>query len=768
MNNRNILWYDKPADDWNEALPIGNGTLGGMIFGRINSEIIQLNEDSVWYGGPQDRNNPDALKYLPEIRKLILEGNIDEAQKLSVFALSGTPETQRHYEPLGNLGLYFSYDEDKITNYKRQLDISNALSTVEYTMGDTDYKRECFVSYPSQAMVIKLSSSTPGKLNFHTQLSRGNVRHHDDPVSTRKNVYGGGFNAYVTNSYSFNNNISVMQANCGGAGSVELTSAIKVELTDGNVKTIGNSIIIENATEVYIYLTCSTSFREENHKDVCLKRLEHVSKVDYVALKEEHIKDYQRLFNRVDINIGNAKHNIYNQPTNVLLEQVKEGNVDNNLINLIYQYGRYLLISSSRPGSLPANLQGIWNKDMFPSWGSKYTININTEMNYWPAEVTNLSECHIPLFDHLNRMKKNGQITAKKMYGCRGFVAHHNTDIWADTAPQDIYLSSTYWVMGAAWLSLHLYEHYLFTLDKKFLENNYDTIREAALFIVDYLVEDNDGSLIICPTTSPENDYYLGDFKASLCKSAMMDNQIIFELFSACIDSSVILDTDASFRTQLKEALSKIKGLNIGKHGQIMEWSEDYDEVEPGHRHISQLFALHPGTQISPVSTPKFAEAAKKTLILRISNGGGHTGWSRAWIINMWARLEDGTQSYHNIVELLRTSTLPNLLDNHPPFQIDGNFGSIAGITEMLLQSHNNEISLLPAVPKEWNIGYIKGVKARGGYTLDIVWNLDKNIELTLHTTNKDTVKIRYKSDIRTLEHSENQKYNIFFNTKRK
>lgn len=757
------LWYKEPANNWDEALPTGNGRLGGMVFGNIYSERIQLNEDSVWYGGPIDRNNPDASKNLDKIRSLLMEGKIKEAEELSALALSGTPECQRHYETLGDLYLFFTNEKGEVTNYTRELDLTTGVIKTDFTLDGTRYTRSVFTSFPHQVMVVRLSSDKPNGLNFHTQLSRGNAPWNFEPFSTYKFRYNGGFNANVDKSCTVGSDSSLMTGQCGGKGAIEFSSRIKVKTEDGSVKTLGNSVIVENANTATIFLTANTTFRVENPELYCQTQLEQISQLPYEVIYQEYLTDYQSLFNRVEIDVRTDRGVFLNSlATNERIERFREGKDDYGLLNLFFQFGRYLLLSSSRPGSLPANLQGIWNKDMLPIWDSKYTININTQMNYWPAETCNLSECHLPLFDLLERMRENGRKTAKVMYNCRGFMAHHNTDIWADTAPQDVCLSSTYWVMGAAWLSIHLWEHYQFTLDGEFLKQAYPTMKEASEFLLDFLIESPDGKLITCPTISPENEYRLPSGETGvMCMGASMDSQITTELFTACMNASLILGIDEDFRNTLTETLHQIPTPEIGRYGQIKEWVEDYEEIEPGHRHISHLFALHPGSQISPDSTPELAAAARRTLERRLSFGGGHTGWSKAWIINMWARLGSGEESLKNIEELIKNSTLPNLFDNHPPFQIDGNFGCTAGIAEMLLQSHEDVIHLLPALPDRWKNGYVKGLKARGGYEISLEWNANKLTHLEIVANHYSEVTLRYNDTIFTLLLEKGNVYSI-------
>ena len=720
------LLYFRPAANWDEALPVGNGRLGGMIFGIPDAELIQLNEDSLWSGGFRDRNNPKALSNLEKIRTLINEEKTTEAEKLCSDAFYGTNENQRHYQPLGDFHIW--QKAQGYSDYSRGLSLKNACAWTEFTADGVKFRREIIASHADEAVIIHFSADKPGSISF-TALIDGRDDNYD-----RNEAYDGSTILFTVSD------------------GIPYACAATVCAKGGNSGTDANRLVCENADEAIIVIAAQSSWRTGDYVNMAVSQAKAAARKDYSLLYKRHIADYSELYDRCSLELSDDidRSTI---STEDRLKAIKEGGNDNSLVVMYFNFARYLMISGSREGTLPLNLQGIWNKDMWPAWGGKYTININTEMNYWGAEMQALPECHTPLFDHIERMREHGRVTARKMYGCRGSVCHHNTDIWGDTAPQDKWLPGTLWPMGLAWLCTHIWEHYLFTCDKEFLCDKFDAMLEAAEFFLDFLTEDNKGRLVTNPSVSPENTYFASNGRTgTLCKGPSMDSQILYTLFTGVIESAEIvkdsINVDESIILQIKTARDRLPKPEIGKYGQIMEWSEDYDEVEPGHRHISQLFALYPADIITPDSTPELAEAARATIERRLSHGGGHTGWSRAWIINMWARLFDGKRVMENINALLAHSTNINMFDMHPPFQIDGNFGGGAGIGEAVLQSCGGVIHFLPALPDEWSKGKVSGMMARGGFKVSFEWEKGRVTSARIVSIAGNPLRIRGKAEI--------------------
>ncbi len=723
------LWYAQPAAIWDEALPVGNGRLGAMDFGGVELQRIQFNEETLWDGYPRDRVNPQAKEALPKIRKLMLDGKNKEAEALANETMLGIPNRINSYQTFGTVEIEFP-GLGPTTEYRRELNLSTGIAASEFVAHGVRYKRSVRASVPGNALVIVLEADKPGTLDAQVSLSR----------ERDAAVLGDGKTGLMLEGQ-----IARKHHESGEIVGMRFAARLRAFAEGGQVRIERDRIKISGADRVVLLLAAATNYRGEDEKAVTLKTIE-TGIPDAAADLREH----DRLYGRVHLNLGASPNT--GQATDVRLEAVKQGANDPALATLYFNYGRYLLLSCSRPGDLPANLQGLWNPYIEAPWSSDYHTNINLQMNYWPAEVTNLGECHMPLFDYMDSLIPSGTETAQRMYGARGWVVHHLSDVFGFTVPADGVWGI--WPFGAAWLAQHPYEHYLFSGDEEFLRNRaYPLMKGAALFLLDYLSEDAKGRLVTNPSHSPENKFKKAD--GTVCMFSIgstMDLEIIHDCFTNCIEASTILGVDEGLRGDLQRALERLMPLQISaKTGRLQEWSEDYDEPEPGHRHMSHLFGLHPGRQITR-NTPELFAAARKSLEYRLSHGGGHTGWSRAWIISFWARFGDADKAFENVQALLAKSTQSNLFDSHPPFQIDGNFGGTAGIAEMLVQSHEDAIRLLPALPGAWTEGYAKGLRARGGYEVDQSWAGGLLQTAEVRPTRDGMCRIRYTQPLTVCE----------------
>ncbi len=712
---KHIIALKKAAKTWEEGLPLGNGRLGATILGKINEEVITINEETIWYGPFRDRKNPDCLGQIDRIRQLLLDGEVQKAQFLAKMAMTSTPKYMNPYQPAGDLKIQFPGHLAKRTaNRACYLDLDDGIAWVKYDLEGASYGREHFVSQKYNVFVTKLTCSEKGRLTISANLNR---------------------KPFEENTEALDDHTVCNYGQCGPGG-VHYFTALRMAAKGGQVHTMGDFVYVEDADEVYLYVTAQTDFGGvSDYREQCLKRLDNAEAAGPDVMEQAHLDWYHSLNERVNLEINGCATD--QRPVEVQLQELISGEAEQSdyLTVLLFAFAKYLMISSSYDCQLPANLQGIWNGEYVPPWQSEFTININTEMNYWMAEKCHLPECHLPLFDLVDRLAENGKKTARDLYGCRGFVAHHNTNLWANTDPEGIMDASPFWVMGGAWLSLHLYEHYLYTEDKEFLGTRaLPVMREAIRFFEDYLYEMPDGTLVTGPSVSPENSYIskIG-IKGALCMGPTMDSMILRQLFTWYLEGCGILNgedggvypalfADKEDQEKIRHMLERLPKTKVGSDGRVMEWQEEYEEPEPGHRHISHMYGLYPGNEIT-ADKPELFEGAKKTIEARLSHGGGHTGWSRAWIACFFARLRDGEKVLENINGLLKKSIKINLYDTHPPFQIDGNFGIASAILESLVQSHNGCIDLLPALPKAWKRGRLTGIRLRGAITCDLAWD---------------------------------------------
>ncbi len=748
------MWYDKPAAVWNEALPVGNGRLGAMIYGDPVNEIIQLNEETFWSGGPSRNDNPNALSALPEIRRLIFDGKSKEAESM-VNKNMMTPLSGSMYQVVGNLNLTFPGHEN-FTEYYRELNLEKAVFLAKYRVGNVTYKREVFASQPDQVVIMRLTADKPGKLSFTASMD-GALKNDVKIIDNNTLEMTG-----VSSSHE------------GVIGQVKFNARTKIINKGGKTSINEKSIRVSRANEVLIFISIATNFVDyqtltADESERSKAYLAKAEKKKYSNLLKNHIIAYQKYFNRSKLDLGTSE--AAQQPTDIRIKNFATSH-DPELVSMYYQFGRYLLISSSQPGGQPANLQGIWNESTCPPWDSKYTININTEMNYWPAEKCNLSEMHYPLIEMIKELSRTGQKTAKDMYGARGWVAHHNTDIWRISGVVDGAFWGM-WPMGSAWLTQHLWEKYLYNGDLNYLESVYPIMRSACEFYQDFLIEDPKHKwLVVSPSISPEN---APAGRSSICAGATMDNQILFDLFSRTIKAATILKKDNGLMTEFQAILDRLPPMQIGQYEQLQEWMEDLDNPNDKHRHISHLYGLYPSDQISPYATPELFEAAKTTLIQR---GDVSTGWSMGWKVNFWARLLDGNHAFKLIKDQLTLvnpvrsgnngGTYPNLFDAHPPFQIDGNFGCTAGIAEMLMQSYAGSIHLLPALPDEWVNGRISGLRTPGGFEISFEWENGEVQKIEILSNLGGNCRIRVPNEVilkkgKGLKQASGDNPNVFF-----